>query len=320
MNSAFSNYLLFEKEQFAPENLAGALTGYDRFVSAYNQSERVRTVFEAAKVPTKHWLNFRQYGIPASDIDSGTVVDCVSSDEDEVIRQYLDSFPLTSGEKICIDTTGFLRPHLLYLLALLYESGWDSADMLYSEPSSYQKGSSTTFSGDIKEVRQVRGFEGLHTPEAEGECLIVGCGYDSDLMAVVANHRVRARKVQMFPFPALRPHMYQENRLRTQECQEAFGAVFQTCFAPGFDPFATAHVLSHFYQHARATINNLYLAPLATKAQVIGFGLFYLMECLGKPVSIIFPFSDQYNRETSTGLSEVWKYHFDFGLLRSLRA
>jgi hypothetical protein len=77
-------------------------------------------------------------------------------------------------------------------------------------------------------------------------------------------------------------------------------------------------VLGQFFRHSRSTIKNLYLSPLATKAQVIGFGLFYLMECINEPVSILFPFSNRYNRETSTGLSESWKYHIDFELLRTL--
>ena len=112
--------------------------------------------------------------------------------------------------------------------------------------------------------------------------------------------------------------MYQENRLRTQECQEAFGAVVKTCFAPGYDPFCTAHVLSDFYKEYRQSVKNLYLCPLATKAQVIGFGLFYLAECINEPVSILFPFSARYNKETSNGLSEVWRYRIDLALLRSL--
>jgi hypothetical protein len=220
---------------------------------------------------------------------------------------------------VCIDATGFIRPHILYLLRHLFEIGWKSVDVIYSEPLKYQRGSNTRFSGDVSEVRQIRGFEGSHTADPDGEFLVVGCGYDSDLMRIVANSRVRAKKLQMFPFPSLRPHMYQENRLRTQECQEAFGAVLKTIFAPGYDPFITAQVLSQTVQELQSSIKNLYLCPLATKAQVLGFGLFFLMECMDKPVSIVFPFSEHYNRETSTGLSEVWKYKIDFSLLKSLR-
>jgi hypothetical protein len=319
MNSTFSNYLLFEKQNIPVLRLAEMLCGYDRLVSVFNESERVKTVFSELGATHKHWLVCPEYGILSDQLPTnGIVTTCSAGSEDEAIQEFLRIHPIVPGEKLCIDTTGFIRPHLLYLLRHLFEHGCESVDMLYSEPMNYQKGSATKFSGEVTEVRQVRGFEGTHSTETDGEFLIVGCGYDSDLMTIVANSRVRAKKVQMFPFPSLRPHMYQENRLRTQECQVAFGSVVKTCFAPGYDPFTTAHVLSQFFRQTRPNIKNLYLTPLATKAQVIGFGLFYLMECLNEPVSILFPFSGLYNRETSTGLSEVWKYHIDFSLVRTL--
>jgi hypothetical protein len=176
----------------------------------------------------------------------------------------------------------------------------------------------TAFSGDVSLVRQVRGYEGAHTTDTDDEYLVVGCSYDAKLMSAVANSRLRARKVQMFPFPALRPHMYQENRVRTQECQNSFGAVSDILYAPGHDPFATAHVLSNYVIERCSRIKNLYLSPLATKPQVVGFALYYLMECIGQPVSITFPFSSAYNQETSEGISELWRYRIDLDLIRSL--
>ena len=65
-------------------------------------------------------------------------------------------------------------------------------------------------------------------------------------------------------------------------------------------------------EHTEAPITNLYLSPLATKAQAIGFVLFYLTECENKSTSIIFPFSQTYERETSVGLSRVWLHTLEF--------
>jgi hypothetical protein len=300
-------------------SISQQIKGYDRLISAYNDSERVKSVFDQASAQVKHWLAFTEYGSAPIESDHYVINKCMSTNEDECIASYFDVHPLRSGERICIDATGFIRPHLLFLVRYLYEIGWPNVDVLYSEPMSYIKGVKTEFSGDVVEVRQVRGFEGIHSIEPDGEFLIVGCGYDTNLMSVVANSRLRAKKIQMFPFPALRPHMYQENRLRTEECQSAFGAVAETCFAPGYDPFSTAHVLSNIVGKFRQKIKNLYLTPLATKAQVLGFGIFYLMESQSLPVSMIFPFSNRYNRETSVGLSELWRYNVDFQLLRSLQ-
>lgn len=319
MNQNYSNYLLFEKAQVPLDNVAGALPHYTRFVSAYNTSDRIGTVFKQVPANERHWLLLPEYGHWATPPAAGeTAFSCTTTMEDEAIKEYLQHHPLTPGTTLCVDITGFLRPHIMYLLRQLYESNWSSVDLLYAEPIRYVKGSHTPFSGDVSGVRQVRGYEGVHTTDTDDEYLVVGCSYDVKLMSAVANSRLRARKIQMFPFPALRPHMYQENRVRTQECQNAFGAVGEILYAPAHDPFATAHVLSNFVLRRGDRIKNLYLSPLATKPQVIGFALYYLMECLDKAVSITFPFSSAYNQETSEGISELWRYRIDLDLIRSL--
>jgi hypothetical protein len=60
-----------------------------------------------------------------------------------------------------------------------------------------------------------------------------------------------------------------------------------------------------------APLTNLYLSPLATKAQVLGFALYYFSALDSKPASVIYPFSDRYERETTKGISRVWKYTVD---------
>ncbi len=323
MDLTFSEYLLFEKECIDPSNIPTTLVGYDRFISAYNSSERVLETFKRMSAKTAHWLIFPEYQI--EDIDLPTVGYChviSSNEENEAILDYFKSFPLQIGERLCIDSTGFIRPHLLFILRYLYAIGWSTVDVIYSEPERYKKGIRTEFSSQISEVRPVRGFEGSHTVplDSDGEYLIVGCGYDTELMHAISNTHKQAIKVQMFPFPPLRPHMYQENRLRTENCQSAFGRVIEQCYAPGYDPFATAHALDCFVNDNRYSIKNLYLSPLATKPQVLGFAWFYLARCIDRPVSIVFPFSKGYNRETSVGLSEIWRYVMDFDLLRSMSA
>lgn len=57
---------------------------------------------------------------------------------------------------------------------------------------------------------------------------------------------------------------------------------------------------------------NVILTPLGTKAQVLGFTLFFIHECNGLPASIIFPFSSEYAPETSTGLARAWHYQIEF--------
>jgi hypothetical protein len=178
----------------------------------------------------------------------------------------------------------------------------------------YEKADSTKFSGGgIREVRQVAGFEGNHSIETENDLLIVGCGYDHTLIKKVAEDKKKARKVQLFPFPSLRPHMYQESRLRTNQAADAFGNNMEDAtFAPAHDPFATAAVLSNIRSRLWKTPENLYLSPLATKPQVAGFALFYVTECLGTATSMIFPFTTEYSKKTSDGVSQIWRYRFEF--------
>ena len=84
-------------------------------------------------------------------------------------------------------------------------------------------------------------------------------------------------------------------------------------FAPANDPFVTAAVLQEIVKGlvTRNRLTNLYLSPLATKPQVLGFGLFYLTEWRNAPASLIFPFCQTYERETSAGIARIWKYTVD---------
>ena len=84
-------------------------------------------------------------------------------------------------------------------------------------------------------------------------------------------------------------------------------------FAPANDPFVTASILSERIEleRRRRAVSNLYLTPLGTKPQALGFALFYEMECVGTNTSIIFPFSEGYERETTEGIARTWVYQLE---------
>ncbi len=131
----------------------------------------------------------------------------------------------------------------------------------------------------------------------------------------------KADKVQIFGLPSLRADMYQENVLRAFKAADAVGTNktfdIDRFFAPANDPFITAATLSEIVRLRQryGSISNLYLSPLATKPQALGFALFYLAECVGRNASIIFPISTRYERETSVGLSRVWQYTIQYPIL-----
>jgi hypothetical protein len=118
----------------------------------------------------------------------------------------------------------------------------------------------------------------------------------------------------MFGLPSLRPDMFQENVLKAQRAEAAIGPRGsrgrRDYFAPANDPFVVASVLQEIVrkENERGVITNLYLCPVATKPQALGFALYYLSERVGTPTSIIFPFARSYTRETSAGISRVWRY------------
>jgi hypothetical protein len=322
------DYSLLRREEFSAGRLA-ELPTWDVFLSAYNKSERVNAVFGAAKAAQKEWLIHPEYDFSEAELP-GTETVRVLQDRDEADfwRQYfliagVHNWPRNA--RICIDSTGFMRPHIILLLRMLRDLGFSRLHVLYADPQAYKSGEKTPFTkGAITEVRQVRGFEGAHLPDTGDEdLLVIGAGYDDELIRRVAENKRAARKLEMFGLPSLMPHMYGENRLQAAKAEEALGPLpsRSLLFAPANDPFATAQELHDRLQEERMTrrIGNLYLSPLATKAQTLGFALYYLCEWSGGPASIIFPYAEYYSHETSIGLSRVWLYEFELDWFKPAR-
>lgn len=292
---------------------------WDIFISAFNDSHRVRTVFDLAQATSKHWILHNEYGYTDAEIEGLDIFRSDSTNEDEFILAFWDDrigdVDLTSVT-ICIDSTGFLRPHLMFLLKLLVAKGAQKIDILYSEPNHYRKKDATRFSNEhVDEVRQVRGFEGIDESGNARDVLIIGAGYETHLIAEIAEDKDLAKKIVLLGFPSLRADMYQQNAWKTRQAADAIGETTEEKnFAPASDPFATATVLSEMVSREKADgpIKHLYLSPLATKAQAVGFVLFYLTECAGTSTSIIFPFTKTYERETSIGLSRIWQHTLEF--------
>jgi hypothetical protein len=228
-----------------------------------------------------------------------------------------------ASTSLCIDITGLLRPHLLFLVRALEQRGVRQFEALYSEPSYYKRKGATSFSGGlISGVRQVAGYEGFSNPDTQNDLLIIGMGFDANLIKEVAEDKDKANKIQLFGLPSLRADMYQQSVLRSREVADWLGdpsfSPTHRATAPANDPFVTATVLSELITARAATRppTNIYLSPLGTKAQALGFSLFYIAECLGTNRSIIFPFSTRYSPETTEGVSRIWLYRVEFTALK----
>lgn len=304
------DYTVFYKHVM-PASGSWPATDWTLFLSAFTSAERVHYVFKEAMAVRKKWLIFPEYGY----LESEYPLDCFAPstrDESEFVLSLMAELSVNlKAERICIDVTGFIRPYLLYLLRYLADQGVKKFDAIYSEPTKYSNREKTQFSDEeVIEVRQVSGYEGTHVPDTGNDLLIIGSGYDHELISQVAENKIHARRVQMFGFPSLRADMYQENVCQAKKAEGAVGSDCATLFAPAYDPFVTAQVLSECISRfsTQRLISNLYLSPLATKAQVLGFGLYYVVERVNSAASIVFPFCRSYAQETSTGVSRVWKY------------
>jgi len=313
------DYTIFYKKKFVDIDEFVKTKTWELFISAYNDSERVRKVFNKINCDDKHWLILPDYGYTSNEFPKTGQVFAYStaSQENDFILSYVNDIKLDLSQiDLCIDITGFMRPHLIFLIRFLKELKVKKFDVIYTDPDTYADKEKTTFTKDnVYHVRQIAGCEGAHSTDTSNDVLIVGSGYDDKLIASVAESKAKAKKIQLFGFPSLQPDMYQENLLRAYKAEESLGGkVFldqSSCYhAPANDPFVTASVIHDLVnrENERAKITNLYLSPLSTKAHTLGFVLYYLWECLGESVSILFPFCTKYTRETTKGVSRIWLY------------
>ena len=292
---------------------------WDYFISAYTDDERVKTVYDTIVAQYKKLIVFKDYKCDSNRI-SGNSFFCTSTDEAEAILSAWNDFGIKDNTKaVCIDSTGFIGPYLAFLLQYMKQKGFKTIDVFYTEPLAYKDKENTVFSlGKNAGVRQVRGFEGAHGSDTDNDILVINSGYDSHLIASVAEYKKHAKKLQLIGFPSLRADMYQQCIIQINRAQESIGRKTLNSgldiLAPANDPFVAADVLKTKIDnmHALKPITNLYLSPLATKAQLIGMVLYYMIGNPPCPTSLIFPFTYEYSKETTHGISRTWMYTIEF--------
>jgi hypothetical protein len=295
---------------------------YDLLISAFNDSERVTTVFDRVDAPEKRWIVHREYGYEVSERPAGQ---CWSPDAGESAvdawDRYFHELPVDPSLNVAIDITGMMRPHLLLLPLMLKRAGFSRATFLYSDPVSYVSGQATTFTkGPVERVAVVPGFVGTHRAGMDArDCLIIGAGYDHDLVKAAAEDKRNADHYLLVGMPGLQPHMYQESVYRVSQAKESINdfRARSLLFAPANNPFMTAQVLSDHIADVRHRkgIDNVYLCPVGPKTQVLGFAWYYLCEAVGTATSLIFPYAQRYSRETSTGLAAVHSFVMELDAL-----
>jgi hypothetical protein len=311
-----TDFTIFYKERMRASALANTQP-WDLLLSAYRPSQRVVDIFELAPAQCKIWLLLPEYHYRESDKPPGASFASAQEQEWLFFRKLEEMLNIRKYEpnvRICVDITGFIGRYVVFLVRWLQHLGVQRFDAIYTEPQSYRRREETRFSDEaVVAIRQVAGFEGLHNPVTDSDLLLIGTGYDHRLVAEIANYKDYARKTQLLGLPSLHADMFQESILRSRQAGEALGPANDPKtyrFAPANDPFVTAEVVKeivdgHRHNHPGA---NVYLSPLATKAQALGFALYFLFEGAGRPTSIIYPICESYERVTANGVSGVWRY------------
>lgn len=306
------DYSIFYKEEVSP-NAIKDISAYDLFISSYDGCERTLKIFDEVKASKKVWLLFPHYSIDVSSITSDHEIYSDSNlKEDEFFLKFFET-DFQAFENICIDITGFIRPHLIYLLKFLSTLNISKVDLFYTEPNQYKNSDNTAFSGFIDEIRLVEACSAIDiNSSTESDLLIISSGYDDNLIAKVCQaKRYCKKKYYILGFPSLQPDMYQESILKLHNAKESIGENMEQKFAPACDPFITAQIIEEIIS-ANPDATNIYLSPLSTKPQTIGIALYYIWNFKTKPVNIIFPFSKKYSSKNAVGVKKTWKYTFEF--------
>ncbi|MFO7482584.1 hypothetical protein [Oceanibaculum nanhaiense] len=318
------DYGLFLREEIYGASGWQQMECYDLFLSAFNLGERIRVVFDQVSAARKIWLVHEEYGLAAEDIPEGEHFERAGADESTYCRALIDDLMATGSldpatSRLCIDITGILRPHLMFLVLYLKRLGFRSIDLIYADPKHYALKEKTPFStGSIYDVRPARGFEGSPSTRGSNDFLIIGMGYDDRLLRAVAGTKDKADKHQVFGLPSLRADMYQESVLRSRKAADELGdpsfSEYHRSFAPANDPFGTASVLSEIVARRllSAPDTSVMLCPLGTKAQALGFAIYHMFECDPIGARVLFPFSKGYSAKTGADLARAWLYRVEF--------
>lgn len=283
---------------------------YDIFISAYNNSERVTQIYDNIRSDSKRYLLFNEYNI-----QSENTHERIGNNSD--LLTFVKSIDVNKA--ICIDITGFIRPYLIFLIKALKELRFGEVCFIYSEPIKYIKHNETEFSkGKRLGVKGIDGFINEVGISNDKKILIVGAGFELESFKEVVrqykdintkNHRI------LIGFPSLRPDMFQQSMLQIHEIEDYDNKFI---YAPASNPFMTAQKIHDTVKEFRENDKpiSVYLAPISTKPQVLGFVLYAIrnedFNNSNIDINIIFPFSEKYSHETSEGIAKTWKYKINF--------
>ena len=283
---------------------------YDVFISAFDGCERTTATYERITAENKIWIVFPQYEQKEDELpDSFITSDKIS--ESDFILEIIEKIDL-KDKSLCLDSTGFLIPHLVFLIQLLKRNGINRYDIIYSEPASYRKAEDTEFTRSVNSPRQIEGYSTSANNVNGNDALVIFAGFNDSLITSVARDKSKSLYKYLFTgFPSLQADMYQQNLIQLSKSKETIGETYVTNLkAPAYDPFVAANKLQGIVEELmekKYNIEYIHVAPLSTKPMAIASALVYLtnLQC---PIDIIYPPSDTYVSGHAIGIKRTWRY------------
>lgn len=288
---------------------------YDIFISVYDECDRTKETFNKVCSRKKYWLVIPQYNQSEGERPD-TYLSSSFLDESDFIMEVVEKIEIEEGKRICIDSTGFIIPHLLYLIQYLKRKGITAFDILYSEPRQYEKGEATEFTKRVGHTRPIVGYSAI-SKDVEGEdTLIIFVGFNDEMVSNVAREKSKSKHKYLFTgFPSLQADMYQQNLIQLNKSVETIGeSHVHYCKAPAYDPFVTAKKLQDIIDirlRKHDLVNYIHIAPLSTKPMAIAAAIVYLNNP-DAPIDIIYPSAEEYKSHHSIGIKRTWKYTLEF--------
>lgn len=288
---------------------------YDVFISVFDGCERTKDAFNKVKASNKHWLVIPQYN-QSDDEKPATFLYSSSTNESDYILEVLKSIEIDTDNKLCIDSTGFIIPHLLFLIQHLKRKGINSFDILYSEPQQYEDAESTEFTKRVNHTRPIDGYSTVARDVDGEDTLIIFVGFNDEMVTNVAREKSLAKHKYLFTgFPSLQADMYQQNLIQLNKSIETIGQKHvHYCKAPAYDPFVAAQKMQDIIDKRLKKsnpVNFVHIAPLSTKPMAIAAALVYFNNP-DAPIDIIFPPAEEYNSHYSLGIKRTWRYTIEF--------
>lgn len=289
---------------------------YDFFISADDECDRTQNSFGEAIAKRKIFIRFPQqeYSTP-----NDTCYTNCEVQEDKYIQLLCKDLNILKNSKMCIDCTGFIIPHLLYLLGYLYRLEINEIDIIYNEPDQYRDKENTIFSKTITSPIPIKGFEAIASDIRGEEILIIETGFQTELIREVVRSKSKAAERHcIIGFPSLHADMYQHSLIQLNKAKNNIGSTrVEYHKAPAYDPFISANKIIEIIKANRQYKNNIFhISPLSTKPQAIGAALSYLLLNEKYPIDIIYPHSETYYSMNTIGTHRRWRYTIEFDPIR----